>query len=252
MTISQILEMVAGSLGLTGISVVSIWLFGREWVLMRLKESIKSQYDHMLEDYKSKLRFTSDVELENLKSRLAGQASERNIKMTRVFDKQAEVIATIYRIIVEIEDAANDYASYLGKEEGHQESAVKRFQEKRREFFAFYEPNQIYLPMQTRESIRHLVNSLHSLVITTSHLQQAAKMGSDAGFESRNLKLNLLFEEVPKLRQKLDNEFQKVLGLQTEVTQMAPKALTESRVEPVVIVECQTNQICSRSSGVKS
>jgi hypothetical protein len=233
----EIFKVLGTSLGVTSLTAVGIWKFGKEWILERLKAGIKSEYDHKLASYQSDLKRIADVELESVRSYLAIQAAERNIRFSRVFEKVAEVMANIYRILVEINDAAMDHSSYLGKDEKHHEDAVKRFQEKRNEFFQYYEPNQIYIPKQTRESIRVFVNTLHSLVLTTSHLEQAAKMGSDAGFESRNRKLELLFEQVPKLRSALDDEFQRILGLE-ESKPHNPTA--QDRIIPAVIVEPQT------------
>lgn len=58
----------------------------------RLKNAIKNEYDEKLESHKTKLNAQSDVEIENLKSRLTISTIEHQVKFSDLHKSRAEII----------------------------------------------------------------------------------------------------------------------------------------------------------------
>ena len=84
-----------------GIASLLIFLF-KSWISERIKGSIQHEYDQKLEAYKAQLKAASDVSIEQLKSQLQITAAERSIKLTKVFEQQADTVAETYAKLVEL------------------------------------------------------------------------------------------------------------------------------------------------------
>ena len=93
--ILQVLSSATVSVALSGIL---LWLT-KSWISERLKNSIKSEYDQKLETHKAQLKAQSDVEIEQLKSRLNRTALEHQVRFTNLDEKRAEVIAETYSLL---------------------------------------------------------------------------------------------------------------------------------------------------------
>jgi hypothetical protein len=79
---------VVGSLAGAGLTVLAL----RTWISERIKGSIKAEYDEKLETHKAQLKAQSDVEIEQLKSRLSVAAAQQQVRFSRLHEKRAEVI----------------------------------------------------------------------------------------------------------------------------------------------------------------
>src|SRR5438105_9018126 len=139
-------------------------------------------------------------------------SAERNIRYSHIFDKTAEVLASTYGMLVAVQAAGQTYSAYLGSDQTVRAEAAKEFEGKRRTFFEFYEPNQIYIPKETRAKITEFVNTLSSLLLTTSMMNQAVRAQSRTGFDFTSERAEKLFETIPQLRAALDDDLQKQLG----------------------------------------
>jgi hypothetical protein len=94
----------------SGVSGLLLWLT-KTWISERLKSAIKNEYDQKLETHKAQLKAHADIDIdiEQLKSRLAIIASERQITFTTLHEKRADVIATTYSMLTEVFTKLNDY-----------------------------------------------------------------------------------------------------------------------------------------------
>src|SRR5947207_3215498 len=154
MSLTEFLGLLGGSLSFTALSAGAIWMFGREWVLERLKASIKSEYDHKLAQYQSDLKHASEMQIAQFKSDLEIKAAERNVQYSRVFEETAKAIATTYGLLVHVKRAANIFSRCcnggVDAAPPDEEARLgKDFQSKLVEFRDYYEQNQLYIPRAT-------------------------------------------------------------------------------------------------------
>jgi hypothetical protein len=216
-------ELIASSFGLTTITLTAIGAFAREWILKRLEESIKSEYKHKLESYKAELKHTSDVEIENLKSRLAVQAAERNTRFSRIFEKTADVIAKTHGLLIEAERESRSISAHLARGEEQRDELLESNTKKWAEFFGYYELNGIYIPNETKVKIEEFANAVTELPLNAMLLKRVSKESQPTGDELSVEKFALLFEKISLLRTALENEFQKQLGFSIDDTTPASR-----------------------------
>ena len=85
-----------------------VW-FAREWISEKLKNSIKSQYDLLLETHKAQLKANSEVELEKLRSQLSLVVKQQEIVFSRLHERQGDVIAEIYGKLKHVQHSLSEY-----------------------------------------------------------------------------------------------------------------------------------------------
>jgi len=124
---------VLASVGVSAaLSATLLWLT-KPWISEPLKNSIKHEYDQKLETHKAQLKAQSDVEIEQLKSRLNIAATEHQITFTNLHERRAEVIAEMYSLLKILVSKLYDYikiyemSNDLPKEERRQ-LAIEAFQ----------------------------------------------------------------------------------------------------------------------------
>jgi len=147
--------------GFSAILCAALVFLFRNWIGERIKGAIQNEYDEKLEGHKAQLQAANNAELETLKAQLQAAndatleklkaqlqvaAAERNIKLTKIFERQADVIATTYGRVVMLRQLLNDVAF-------PQRRAVEEIQAKYDEefdsFINYFATNRIYLPKET-------------------------------------------------------------------------------------------------------
>jgi hypothetical protein len=143
-----------------GVSALLLWLT-KAWISERLKSAIKNEYDQKLETHKAQLKAHADIDIEQLKSRLAIIAAERQITFSTLHEKRADVIATTYYMLTEVFAKLNDYIKPY-------EMTGDPPKEKRRELATiaintlreYTQPKIIFLPAQTARSLNSISSEL--------------------------------------------------------------------------------------------
>ena len=132
-------------------------------------ERVKSALTRDLKAFEMQLKSNADVEIERLKSALQAAAIEHQIRFSKLHEKRAEVIADLYKLVVEAEREGLHYIHQLGKmQQGHQGQeplAVKKL----RDFDGFVDLHRVYLPQSICEllgefSIKMREPVVHALV----------------------------------------------------------------------------------------
>jgi hypothetical protein len=79
-----------------------------------LNKAIENKFDMKLEAYKDKLKSESDKELMQLTNDLELKASERNIKLTGIFNRQSEIVAITHHNLIVFYRDFQDATEALG------------------------------------------------------------------------------------------------------------------------------------------
>jgi hypothetical protein len=87
--------------------------FAQNWIAARLNAAIKNQYDQRLETHKAQLLASNQIEVEKFKAELQLAASERGIRLTRVFERTVDAIAGTYERLLAFHDAVGRYTSVI-------------------------------------------------------------------------------------------------------------------------------------------
>lgn len=199
-------------------SVATSTLLTGIWVFI-LNKAIENKFDMQLEAYKDKLKSESDKELLQLTKDLELKASEQNIKLTTLFQKQADVIAEVYTKLLPVLDAAEDFTKLLDDSDKQKKmDGIYVFNQKAKAFFEYYTTNKIYLPRETRDQINTLVGTIGRVVgyhyrsESLSRMQPLTEAGQVA-LDQMIKKGMELQDNISPLLEKLENDLQQILGL---------------------------------------
>jgi hypothetical protein len=130
-----------------------------------LNKAIENKFDMKLEAYKDKLKSESDRELMQLTKDLELKATERSIKLARVFEHQADTIANTYEKLLWLLNLVQDYSELTEKlEEPTKKEKLAEVQTAFKDFQNFYLPKKIYLPSGTALKIKDVSIALADLI----------------------------------------------------------------------------------------
>ena len=192
------------------LSSLIVFLF-RNWISERIKNSIQHEYDQKLETHKAQLKAESDIVIEKLKSELQTASTERSIKLTKVFEEQARVIAETYKRLHVLRDAADACTSANDQE---RIESLKRFREMMVEFRNYYLPIKIYIPKDSSKKIEEFHYTLESATRKFQMANQYAALKSvnTEPFERLMSEYSESWDKILGMLQALEEDFQKILG----------------------------------------
>lgn len=189
---TEFISEVLASSAVSTLLIAALLLLSKSWVLERLKNSIRHEYDlglethkaqlkmqadmemerlrsdfsAKLESHKAELKAQADVETERLRSQLSIAAHERQVSFAGLYSKRAEVIAEIYSLFVQ---AYWDTASFASPLEWNGEPDKKeKYQTAMNScaaFFQYFEKNRIYLPHDSASRLEEFVKEMRSKAI---------------------------------------------------------------------------------------
>ena len=220
---SDIVKIALGLFGLNGLFLLGIIVFLYFWITVRLKASIENEYNkkqqelerqnaEKLESYKNTLNHQSEIALAKLTAELGLKASEKNIKLTTLFEKQAEVVATTYKYLAELHRTLELIILNRSKADVEVGEALsKQLDDSKRNFNKYFLEHKLYIPSETAEAV---LDFAHKVTDTKRQLDLYDK--KPAQYENAALLLDLyssLNGEIPRLLELLENEFRNILGL---------------------------------------
>ena len=192
-----------------------VFLF-RNWISERIKASIQHEYDQKLETYKAQLKAESDISIEKLKSQLQIAAAERSIKLTTVFEHQAATIAETYSKLIAMITAIEEYTAIMEFPGGLSKAdRRKKAGERMEEFANYYNPRRVYFHLETQTIIDAFFLKLR---VATAEFMFNVEQGRQPPAKNPEddtwLKtLNFMNKDCVELRNNLDSDFKKLLGL---------------------------------------
>lgn len=181
----------------------------RNWISDRLKASIQHEYDQKLESHKDKLRNETEKEIVKLKADLEIAASQKNIKLTKVFENQAETVITIYQKLRKFKDAVESAFPRVNKPENYR----KELEQIRKEFYEYFLDNKIYLPKETAIKVSGFAQNLYGALLNNEVILSHGVIFNDpVKREQLNRTVETLYKEIPELLDILEEDFREILG----------------------------------------
>jgi len=184
-----------------------------------LNKAIENKFDIKLEAYKDKLKSETDKELLQLTKDLELKASERNIKLTSTFDKQGEVIASVYKHLLALQNATEKMRGVTLTTEPQDEARLgDALGKANQDFVEHFFPNEIYLPNDVAALVHKFALALkatlhHQHFTKVLEKRQTANPAIEESLTRRYEMLDKLEMEIPEVLTSLRIEFQKILGV---------------------------------------
>lgn len=203
-TLAAIFTYFGGSVALLG---------GIAWI-------IKSALGHFatrdLESFKAGIANTASFELERLKAELKAVTSAQERRGTLLVEKRAEVVAEIYRRLVDFIAAAESFSSiieYSG--EPNKEEKAKKLGDAAGLYFSYYQYNKIYFSAGLCEKFKVLFDSIHAPTLRLRVWMNMKDSGGDSHMrytEAWSDAWKAIQSEVPPILAGIEEEFRTLLG----------------------------------------
>lgn len=185
------------------------WLANSLFEKLMLRDSKKFEIE---------IQAKASAAIEQIKNDLQLRAIEHQIKLSRLHEKRATVIADMNALLAEVMWEAESFLSNMeiagepDKREKHQSAMNKLAQ-----FFRYFDKNRIYLPAELCEAMQKVVMEVRLHVIrfgTYLYWDDAALM--DHTRKEKNDAWsngwNALSKQIPEVRAKLEHEFRLLLA----------------------------------------
>lgn len=197
-----------------GTTVVLAALVGAFWkiILNRITADVNKKLKQDLITYKDQLDRSTALAIKDVEIK----ANERAIKLSKVFEKQAEVIATLYQMLLPIVNTLELYTNFrrqMSDENRHRE--MNKFINYCDSFFKAFRPNKIYIPPATANQIESLMSQIFGLVhiIQLREMVEEPKPKSDFSYDEEVEKQMEIFNRnISPLLTSLESDFQRILG----------------------------------------
>jgi hypothetical protein len=179
--------------------------------LATLQARLKSEYDEKLETHKAQLKAQGDVEIEKLKSDLSIAAAQRQVRFSKLHERQAEIIAEVYNSLTELVRAIADYVAIYEPVGGtSREERAKKVEETAKAFSDSYRGKKIFFPEHTAVKLDEIFVEIRRAYIKFVH-------GVDHNPKSDGtMQWLAIFEGVQKLSEtaviELEHDFRTLLG----------------------------------------
>jgi hypothetical protein len=171
--------------------------------------------------FEIEIKAKADSTIEQLKTELQLRTIEHQIKLSRLHEKRATVIADMNGLLAEVMWEAESFLSpmeFVGEPDKRQkhEAANKKLVE----FFQYFDKNKIYLPAVLCENMEKIVHGVRHHVIKFGvylQLDDASLMDHTRKEKADTLLngWNAVKSEFPSLRTQLENEFRTLLASTT-------------------------------------
>src|SRR6266571_633038 len=211
------------------ITTVSVITASGSLLLVAAAWLIKTVLTHKLtrdaDAFRTQLKFDADMEIERLKNSLHMIAVEHQVRFSRLHEKRAEVIAELYKRLVDVHWHGRIFV--ITSEANPTPEQAEQFEKITQEVYElslFIEQHRIYLPDSVCMLLDEFVGIVRGNVYVAGIFgrieyptEQTIQQSRDAftkGYEE--------FEkEIPEARRALEIEFRKILGVEQDANDAA-------------------------------
>lgn len=179
------------------------------------KSIVNHRLDKDITTFKNNLEHQAELQLSNYQSRLEEERIKLQISYGGIFEKQAEIIIELFKMINKVEDSMREgiYA------ESNRSEEYRLFMDSWRGFSSYFETNKILLP----ESLEYSLEEFKSKVITNVFKFRSAEIQINRGnltqkqfdktFENRDDAEDMIQTIIPGLKKELTNKLRSLIGV---------------------------------------
>lgn len=181
-----------------------------------ISQRIKNEYDMKLETHKAELKAQNEVEIERLRSSLTAMANEKQVRFSSFHEKLKEIVPETYARIQRHRHAVHEYTkSVLSETDPPLADRRRELDERRKEFWDYFLPNQLYFREDLSQEIRALCDlSLKAgKVFWRVHESGLCSEMPLDQFSELNDKWESLLRDENELFIKIRRQFQELIGV---------------------------------------
>jgi hypothetical protein len=209
------LDWLASTIGIAVILsalTVALW----QLILNHITAGVQHKFDEDLVTHKDKLDRATELAIKDVEA----WANERSIRLTRMFEKQADIIAETYALLDELYAAYKQFAYNLNRET-HQQYR-EEFNAKMVKFTSYYEPKALYFPDATAETIKQYIVSMRmaQMQFDVARTEATRTEPDISTFRDKYKEFFQMNDTLPDLFKKLRQDFQNLLGVNGPEKQM--------------------------------
>lgn len=177
------------------------------------KTLVSNRLAREADEFKTKLRTDSDAEIARLKNSLQMVALEHQVRFSSLHERRAEVIAELYKLLVEAPSSAARFIFTDNRDPEQAQIAKNNVLE----LYRFMEQNRLYFPNSVSLLLDKFVNRLRSSVNFVNLYWTQIESPSPETMRTQNEVMlaacNALETELPAVRSALEAEFRSLLGV---------------------------------------
>jgi len=163
-------------------------------------------------------------DLEKFKGDLQIATIEHEIRFSKLHEKRAEVLAELYKLLVEAVWSAEEFASPMEFEgDPDKKEKYKNAMNAVAQYFRFFEQHRIYLPERLCPSLEVFARKLRKPTIRLGvylSIEHPTENTIREKHEAWNEAWSTVKEEIPNLRAEIETEFRKLLDARDNTAQM--------------------------------
>lgn len=144
---------------------LGVFTIGAGWLTWLGKSVLTRYLDRDIQNYKTKLEASNQVELEKLKSELNRRALEHEVKYKRIDEKIANHLIDVYLPLYELYDTVSNYVNAF--EQSDVPTKPEQFELARNannEFWHHFRRNRIYIPPELYQQIEVVARLLKNIM----------------------------------------------------------------------------------------
>lgn len=191
--------LVAGILAYLSRSVLGHWFSKAAWAF---QADLKARYDREIEQFRSQLQLST---------------IEHEVRFRSIHEQQARVLARTYARLYEFHKAVASYISVFGHSgEPTKEEQLRIVTDAHEKFVKSFYPCKIFFPKKSGQQVEAVSDKFVEIVNKFSLGQRLEKAGHRPEPTKEHYwlsALDVLKEEIPPLLDRLEDDFQGVLGV---------------------------------------
>jgi hypothetical protein len=209
MNLGEMIVAISASVGGSAVLIAVIGFLSRSLLSNFLSKDIEA--------FKANLQMESQREITKLKSSLELIAFEHQVRFSRLHEKRAEVIATLYGKIDELYRVVYEFVrSYPHMEELRKDQKIENIQDYANEFKVYFSIHKIYFDPNVCGKIISFQEELsHTCSTLISFHKDRGVINIPEGAEHKEwLKsMSLIEREVEDIKRVLETSFREILGV---------------------------------------
>ena len=165
---------------------------------------------------KAVLNNSLSKDLERYKDQLTHEATEHEIKFSKLHERRFEIIAELYKLLVKASWEAESFTSPMewAGEPNKREKYILATNAVA-EYFRFFDQHRIYISRELCDQLEEFAIKIRSPIIELGvwiHIDYVADQNIEQKIKSWNSASEFIIKEAPKLRQAIEFEFRTLLG----------------------------------------
>src|SRR5882762_8947453 len=147
---------------LTTVGGGGVLLAAAAWLI---KTVLTDRLAREAEEFKTQLKADADAQIERLKNSLEMAALEHQVRFSKLHERRAEVIAELYKRLVEVGAEGSLFVYTVGGSSGEHFEQYNKAYKNNWDLARFIEANRIYLPVRACDLLDKYVHTLNKAVI---------------------------------------------------------------------------------------